>query len=98
MMAAVRNINVRHINWNEIDKSNHNTLLEAIHIGGCVESLPFDVPEGLKSIKIPIYGGVKCLTLDINATTAPATPILQFERIKCINSDGGLSYVWERAI
>ena len=91
---------VRVVNWDEFPKEHHKMILQSTECGEYIDSLPYRIPKGLTTFKIPLYAtGVprpqrteSCCNEELNL------PQMVFQRVSAMKENGDKAFVWMREI
>jgi len=75
---------VRILRWQEIPKDSWQEILKMIPIGGYVESLPYAVPEHLKSFRIALPSPCRIAPYTDSECSSISLKILEFEKVTAI--------------
>ncbi len=79
-------IKVLNVYWDSFPKGAHIEILKTIDIGVCVKTLPFIIPDGRKTFKIPLPIEVKAAPYT-DKISFVETPYLEFERMAIDNGE-----------
>lgn len=91
-MTNQEEIKVRVVNWTEIPKEHHEDILQTLSYGEYVDSPPYNVPNGLRTFRIPIYSKVTLY----NKPDGINLPHMEFERVRVLTPNGRSKFIWRK--